>query len=197
VTRVTWIRHGEPSRQALGTHYGQVDVDLSDVGRDQSHAVAERLAATTFDAVWSSDLRRARFVADLLVESRGLVVNIDAALRERHLGVFHGMTYAAADAANPEAARRLRAEGEVYRVPGGENMADLVARVIPVIDAIVAAHRDQSVVIAGHGGPIRAVIGQALGIPLANLNRLRIGYCSVSVVEYRDDGSARVLCING
>jgi broad specificity phosphatase PhoE len=195
MTRITWIRHGEPSQDVLGTHYGQSDVDLSDAGRAQSAALAERLQETTFDAVWSSDLARARCVADLLAAARGLTVQVEPALRERHLGVFQGMTYAEAQAKYPDHATRLRTEGESHRVPEGENIEDLAARVIPAIEAIVKAHEGQCVAIAAHGGPIRAAIGHALDVPFANLARLRVDYCGVSIIEY-SEGRPRVICQN-
>ncbi len=75
-------------------------------------------------------------------------------------------------------------------------MQDLTERVVPVIGAIVAAHPAQRVAIAMHGGPIRALVGHVLGMPLTHLSRLQVGYCSVTAIEYRPERPPRVLQTN-
>ena len=48
-------------------------------------------------------------------------------------------------------------------------MPDLLARVGPAFDGIVAAHRGRAIAIVAHGGPNRALLCRALGLPLARL----------------------------
>jgi broad specificity phosphatase PhoE len=196
MTVVTMIRHGEPIREVVDTHYGDDDVPLSDLGRAQSAAVADRLAAEEFDAIWSSNLARATYLGERLAASRGLTVQIEPALRERGVGILQGMTYAEADAAYPEESRDLRENSASHRVPGGENMTNLAARVLPALTRILAAHEDQGIAIAGHGGSIRVVLGHVLGLPIEHLFRMRLDYCRVSTVEFRADGRMRVLRMN-
>ncbi len=193
---VTMIRHGEPIPDVVGTHYGDVDVALSDRGRSQSAAVVLRLAEEAFDAIWSSNLERAMYLAERLAAPRALTVQIDPALRERAVGVFQGMTYAEADAAYPQESRDMRQNSAGHQLPGGENMNDLAERVLPALSRILPAHQEQHIAIAGHGGPIRIVLGHALGLPIEQLDRIRIDYCRVSTVEFRTDGGMRVIRMN-
>lgn len=196
MTRLILIRHGRPSEDAVGTHYGQTDVDLSDRGRTQSLAVAERFADSELHAIYSSDLRRAAWLADQLAEPRGLSVRRLAALRERSIGVFQGLSYADGEAVHPSEAARMRSEGGMYRPPGGENLSDLADRVLPALAEIVRDHPGQTVAIAGHGGPIRVVLVDALSMPIETAERIRVGYCGVCVIDYALD-TPRVLQING
>jgi len=196
MTRLLLIRHGRPSADAVGTHYGQTDVGLSDRGRAQSVGVADRLADTELHAVYASDLQRACWLAERLAEPRGLVVRRLEALRERSIGVFHGMTYAQGEAAHPEEAARMRSESGMYRPPGGENYQDLARRVLPAVAEIVRDHPGQTVAIAGHGGPMRVLLADALGMALDHVDRLRVDYCGVCVLDYSKD-PPRVRQING
>ncbi len=196
MTLVTMIRHGEPIEDAVGTYYGDDDVALSDRGRDQSDAVVSRLREEAFDAIWSSHLVRAMYVAERLAEPRDLTVQIDPALRERGVGVFQGLTYDEADTVFPDEARDMRQNSAGHRLPGGENMNDLAGRVLPALRRILPADEDQHIAIAGHGGPIRIVLGHALGLPIEQLDRIKIDYCGVSTVEFRTDGEMRVIRMN-
>src|SRR5688572_6225273 len=90
-TTLYLIRHGEPDCQFHNCYYGQMDVPLSDRGMAQSRALAERLASLPFDAIYSSDLQRAGYLADLLAEPRDLPVRRLEVFRERHMGQFQGV----------------------------------------------------------------------------------------------------------
>lgn len=196
MTKLILIRHGRPSADALGTHYGQTDVGLSDRGRAQSVAVAARLADTELHAVYASDLQRACWLADRLAGPRGLAVQRVADLRERSIGVFHGMTYAEGEAAWPVEAARMKSDRGMYRPPDGEDYQDLARRVVPAVAKIVGDHPGQTVAIAGHGGPTRVLLADALGMPLEFVDRLTVDYCGVCVLDYAK-GPPRVRQING
>jgi len=67
--------------------------------------------------------------------------------------------------------------------------------VLPAVADIVAAHPAQTVVVVGHGGPMRVVLGDALVMPLEAVERISIEYCGVCTIDYRQ-GSTRVRQIN-
>ena len=78
---------------------GQLDTDLSDLGREQAVAAAEVLAKRQPLMIVSSDLRRALDTAVALGDRSGQPVNIDTRLRETHLGDWQGLTHLEVDAA--------------------------------------------------------------------------------------------------
>lgn len=190
------IRHGRPDEAWVGTHYGQTDVDLSDRGRAQSLAIVERYADTQLDAIYSSDLLRAHWLADRLAEARGLSVPRLSALRERSIGIFHRMTYAEGQAAFPEEAALMRVAGGMHRPSGGENLPDLAARVLPAMAEIVRSHPGQTVVVVGHGGPMRVVLGDVLEMAIENVERITVDYCGVCILDHAKT-PPRVRQING
>jgi alpha-ribazole phosphatase len=71
--------------------------------------------------------------------------------------------------------------------PGGEPLADLHRRIRDFLDSMCGYNGDGVIAIT-HGGPIRCLIADALGMPLANLIRLRIDYGSLSTLTLDTSG---------
>ena len=91
-TRLLLVRHGESTWNADGRWQGQADPPLSALGEQQAADAAAHVDAV--DAVWSSDLARARRTAEIIAHERGVDVRIDARLRERDAGEWQGYTRA-------------------------------------------------------------------------------------------------------
>ena len=98
VRRLVLLRHGQTEWNAGSRMQGQLDTDLTDLGRDQAAAAAEVLAKRQPVAIVSSDLRRALDTATALGERSGVPVRIDERLRETHLGDWQGLTHIEVDA---------------------------------------------------------------------------------------------------
>src|ERR1700687_3190858 len=111
------LRHGQTDYNAGSRMQGQLDTELSDLGRDQAVAAAEVLAKRQPLVIVSSDLRRALDTAVALGERSGLPVLVDTRLRETHLGDWQGLTHLEVDAAAPGA--RLAWRGNPPWAPHG------------------------------------------------------------------------------
>jgi alpha-ribazole phosphatase len=72
------------------------------------------------------------------------------------------------------------------RFPGGEGLADLRRRVLPALAEIRARHDRQAVAVVVHGGVIRVVLADALGLGDGALFRLDQAEGGVSVVDWLD-----------
>ena len=103
VRRLVMLRHGQTEYNAGSRMQGQLDTELSDLGREQAAAAAEVLAKRQPLTIVSSDLRRALDTAVALGERAGMPVLVDTRLRETHLGDWQGMTHLEVDAAAPGA----------------------------------------------------------------------------------------------
>ena len=89
---------------------GQTDSPLTDLGRRQANAVAQRLSRRTISALYSSDLGRTMDTAKIIASACGHRVTSDPRLREQDFGRFEGMTSDEISQAFPEeyAAHRQR-----------------------------------------------------------------------------------------
>ncbi len=92
------LRHGQTEYNLRSRMQGQLDTELTELGRAQAVAAAEALAKRQPLLIVSSDLRRAYDTAVALAERTGLPVQVDERLRETHLGDWQGMTHAEIDA---------------------------------------------------------------------------------------------------
>jgi alpha-ribazole phosphatase len=184
----TWVylvRHGEVEHAAEGRFFGHTDVALSATGRLQVAALAVQLAPEKLDAVYASDLQRARDSAAPLAGTRGLTPVVVPALREMAMGRWEGLTFREIRDRDPEAVSAWFAKLESFPFPGGESLQDLRARVMPALGEILGRHPGGRVAVVAHGGTNRVILAEALGLPLGNLLRLAQDYAAWSVVEYR------------
>ncbi|HEY5099343.1 MAG TPA: histidine phosphatase family protein, partial [Gaiellaceae bacterium] len=92
MTTLLLVRHGETDWNAERRWQGHADVPLNDRGREQARVLAEQLTGESIDAIYSSDLSRARDTADIVGVRLGVPVVVDADLREIDVGPIEGMT---------------------------------------------------------------------------------------------------------
>jgi alpha-ribazole phosphatase len=189
-TLIYLLRHGEVQGAETRRFIGHLDVALSPRGERQCAAQAERLRGVHLGALFSSDLARARHSAQIIGAPHGLQPAIVPALREMNMGRWDGLTAGEIRAREPDAFADWMTRVGEFPFPEGESVPDLLARVAPAFDAIVAAHTGRAIAIVAHGGPNRALLCRALGLPLARLLALGQDYGGLTVLEGGADGWA-------
>ena len=164
------IRHGRQNSKLCN-----VDVELSGEGREQAHLVGKRLAKYGIEAVYSSNLIRAKETAD-------------ERLREAEFGDLTGLENSVLKERYKDfLAERSKMEKDMA-YPGGENCELVFNRVFEAIDEI--AHKDyENVVVVTHGGAIRALL---TGIVKADYAKWltfgrQLENCSISEIMYDKD----------
>ena len=184
-TRLILIRHGESTWNKERRIQGQLDPPLSDLGTTQARLVARRLASRHVDAMYTSDLQRARQTAAPIAEALGLSATPMSELREIYLGEWEGLH--ADDIAQrfPEAWDEWTREPSWDVVPGGEGAAAFEARVESALHDLFERHAGNDVVIVTHGGVIQVALHHVVGRSSHGLFAFRISNGSMSVVEER------------
>ena len=196
-TRIYLIRHGQVAGFDQPRYNGQTDVALTDYGVEQYHRLKERLADAKISACYTSDLSRCTTGADIIGQSLGLEPVARRELRELNIGVWEGLSWQEIKENWPEGWRDRLADLVNYRVPGGENLLDVAARVMPVINEVVERHHGQEVLVVGHGGVNRIVLLNAIGAPLAGMFNIEQNYGCLNIIDYYEDGRATVKLLNG
>jgi broad specificity phosphatase PhoE len=170
-TTVLLARHGESDWNHSKQWQGFADRPLTDLGREQAAELAQRLSDTELDAVYSSDLQRARDTAEVVARTKGLTVHTTPDLREVDVGSWSGLTRAEAEARYPEQYARWLQGGEGW--DDGETYEQLGERVVRAIRRIAKAHEEERVLVVVHGGTIRAIHAAALGVDIHTYRRIQ------------------------
>lgn len=175
IRRLIMLRHGQTEFNAGSRMQGQLDSQLSELGRAQALAAAEVLGKLQPLLIVSSDLHRAYDTAVRLGERTALPIRVDPRLRETHLGDWQGLTHTEVDAHAPGARLAWR-EDATWAPHGGESRVDVAARSVPLVAELVSGapewgdpqHVDRPVVLVAHGGLIAALSAALLKLPVAN-----------------------------
>lgn len=184
MTRLYIWRHGRTLWNAEKRVQGQTDVELDDRGHEQAKLAAEQLARRSPDAIISSDLRRAAQTAQYLADLTGLAVRYDSRLRERHFGVWQGLTDTELAERYPDEYARWRAGGTGDEV-GLESMAELAERATAAFLDAARMLPGGTTVITAHGGTAKYGMAALLGWP-EGLSRTLGGLANCHWIELRD-----------
>lgn len=183
-TRLILVRHGETEEAARGRCVGRLDVGLSERGRLQADALAHRFRAAGLTAVYASTSRRALDTARPTAETCGLALEPIEELCEVSFGALEGLTFDEVASRFPEVWQDWMERPAAVRFPGGESLADVQARVRRARDSLRTRHAGETVVAFAHGGPIRALLGDALGLSDQDLFGLAVPQGSAVALEW-------------
>ena len=156
-----FLRHGESIGNAESRWQGQSDYALTERGRAQAHALAERWKSerVKFDLVIASPLIRAKETAEIIASALGANLEIDSLLLERNIGEMEGLT---AD----EVRRRPQPPYVTpYDPIGGEGEGDwaLFLRAGQALHDLVR-RSPGSYLIVSHGGLLNQLMNAIIGI---------------------------------
>jgi len=173
VTTILLARHGETDWNLQRRVQGHSDTPLNETGRAQAVALAETLAGAELDAIYASDLGRARETAQVVAERFALPVRVLPELRERNFGTWEGLTDTEILERFPEAKSGSWGDAETKE--------EMAARVIGALRRIAEAHPGGRVLVVTHGGPVRSLLVES-GLD----GRGPIGNCALYEVRLRD-----------
>ncbi|WP_029000640.1 histidine phosphatase family protein [Azohydromonas australica] len=168
-----WIvRHGQSAGNVARDHAEaaglplidiaerDVDVPLSDLGRQQAQALGDWFGALPAEerpnVVLCSPYVRTRQTAQLVLEAAGIEcedVNwvVDERLREKEFGLLDRLTRHGIQLKYPELSEQRRHVGKFYfRPPGGESWCDVILRLRSLLETVVREYRGERVLIVAH-----------------------------------------------
>lgn len=170
MTEIWFIRHGETDWNRQRRLQGWQDIPLNEAGRQQAAQLAARMrdeaVQTRFDALYSSDLQRARDTAQPVAEQLDLRIRTEPGIRERGFGVLEGLDLEHIDTLAPAAAASWKSRDPLRPLDGGETLGQFQSRVISTVDDIAARHGGERIMLFTHGGVLDIVWRPASGVPL-------------------------------
>ena len=184
-TQVIIVRHGETLWNIKGIRQGHLDSPLTESGKAQAKALGARLKREKFSALYSSDLGRAVETAQRITALTGHEIVTDLKLRERHLGIFQGLTADEMKQRYPEEYRLNRSLSPNYVIPGGESIVQQVARNIAYLNEIAEKHRGETIVVVTHGGVLSGLFRHTFSIPFGAPRRFEFVNAGLNTFVYQ------------
>lgn len=168
------LRHGQSQWNLENRFTGWRDVDLTPQGEAEAVNAGRLIKDIHLDRVYTSTLIRARRTAQLaLAEAEAAGADVGDVkdgdgwkliehddLRERDYGDLVGLNKAETAEKYGEEQVHLWRRGYEIKPPGGESLADVVARVRPYFETEIWPHvvAGENVLVAAHGNSLRAVL---------------------------------------
>lgn len=182
------VRHGESQFNVEGIMQGHVDSLLTERGEEQARQTGERLRHINFDAVFSSDLLRAKRTAEIIRLERKLAVKTTQALREQHYGSYEGKKIRKFEEELREIIAKYESladhERKHFRLAEGfETDAETASRFITFLREVAVAYTGKIVLIVSHGDAIRNFLIHAGCATYDQLPDGSIENCGYAVVQ--------------
>ena len=191
-TRLVLVRHGVTAHTGPLLSGRMPGIDLSEKGIEQAKAAAERIALLPVSSVYASPIERTTQTASYIASRLGLEVQPLPGVIEADYGDWTGGKIV--DLAKTDEWKVVQAAPSRAVFPGGESLRAMQSRMVDALDAVVAAHPHETVVVVSHADPIKSAIAHYTGMHLDLFQRLHVSPASVTVFDFHAYGALLVKC---
>ena len=178
---IVLVRHGETAANRARLALGRADPPLTDFGRTQAQALADRFSGSDIERVVSSPLQRAMETATAIATALGCRVEVDDRLIEMSYGTWDERSFG--DLPTEDLARWRRDAS--FAPPGGESLIDVAERVGPWCESLIGG---PTVIAVSHVSPIKAAALWAMDADPLLAWRMHLDVASVTRVGFPPSG---------
>lgn len=183
IQRILLVRAGRTRLSAERRFGGRADPPLDDRGRWEADALAQRLARDWRPGlVLASAAWRATDTARAIAAWSRCTWEAWPGLADLDVGDWEGLTSNEARGRDPAVFGRWFTAPAAVAFPGGERLLQLRIRARALLDALAMKARTEVVAVVGHDSINRAILLEALGLPLSHYHRLRQDTCCLNVI---------------
>lgn len=176
------IRHGQVESLYKGKLVGSTNAELSPAGLEQAGSLHSFLARKSPDIAYSSPMKRCMDSAGAAMSGLNLELKVEELLSEVDFGDWEGLSFEELSKKDPEKAASWIVSDPDFVFPGGESLAGFLERVKAAAEMLRAEPGD-TVAVFTHGGIIRFMLCQLLGLDIAKHAIFEVGYSSAFVLK--------------
>lgn len=191
-TKLVLVRHAVTEQTGPMLTGRAPGVDLSEDGRSQAKALGERLGEVPVAAVYASPIERTTQTAEAIAAHHSFPVQALPGVIEADYGEWTGGKLS--ELAKTDLWKTVQRAPSRARFPNGESLGEMQSRMVTALEAVVADHPGEVVVVVSHADPIKAAIAHYTGLHLDLFQRLVVAPASVTVFELSAYGAALLKC---
>lgn len=188
MTTLILLRHGETEGNVQQVWHGALDAPLTPRGQQQVVATLQYISdfhrRTPIDQLYVSPLPRALRTAEPIAQALGMAVKIEPGLREFDLGDWEGRTFV--ELRDVERLWARWRQDPAFAPPKGESPRSFHARVLRILQQLVALHPTQTVLAVTHGGVICNALATWLGTGADDWRNWEPHNCAITILQLTD-----------
>lgn len=179
--RVTLVRHAEVDERYKNRYNGHNDIGLSKTGEIQAKELAQKLNQVEFDAVFCSDLRRAKETLKYSIHAKDAFFS--DRLREKSWGKHEGLSF-----------DEIIAKGEIEYINflqwiealDGEPYKEYIKRVEEFFLFFLPSLNKENILVVTHAGVIRVLMSIVKKITLEEAFGISVENGSFMVFDFKE-----------
>ena len=190
------VRHGETIWNRQQRMQGcSNDIELSDSGRVQAEALAERLKDINIDRIFSSSLSRANQTAKMIAKQHNIEVEICSEFKEINFGKWEGMYLTEIMEQYPELLKVWKVTPHLAVVPEAETIAELQKKSMTKLRQLLEDNKDKDIMVVSHGISNKLMILAMMNMQLSDLHRIRQDNTALNIFDY-NNGLFDIITLN-
>ncbi|MDR2340432.1 MAG: histidine phosphatase family protein [Deltaproteobacteria bacterium] len=195
--RLYLLRHGQTIDFERHLFNGWRDVGLTELGKRQLDDAARVLGRIPLDAVYSSDLGRARYGGEKVAAGAGLTLGLIKDFREMSFGKCEGLNFQELAKLYPELAEGILCPqtGKVS-FPEGEDDRGFQARIAGAVTGLLEKHPEGRVCLVSHAGVGRAVLAHFMGLSSSSMWAIHQDFAGLHVLDVYQGGTYIIRALN-
>jgi 2,3-bisphosphoglycerate-dependent phosphoglycerate mutase len=161
--QLTLIRHGQSTYNLENRFTGDVDVPLTQLGREEALQAGKKIKDYHYDFAYTSVLERAEETLQIILQEIGqtiIPIKKNKALNERRYGNLQGLNKAETAVKFGDAQVLIWRRSYDVRPPGGESLEDTFNRTVPYYKWEIEPNllEGKNILVVAHGNSLRALV---------------------------------------
>jgi broad specificity phosphatase PhoE len=186
MAKLILARHGETVWNVEKIYRGRTDVNLDEVGIKQAELLGKYLSKWELEAIYSSPLRRALDMANIIARYQKIGVHIAEGLIDFDYGEWQSLPEQEAKRLYPTLHNEWHNNPHKVRMPGGESLEDVRRRAIEVVNDVLSKYQG-SVLLVSHRVAIKVLICSLLGLDNSHFWNIKQDVGGITIFNYVDE----------
>jgi broad specificity phosphatase PhoE len=185
MAKLILARHGETVWNVEKIYRGRTDVNLDEVGIKQAELLGKYLSNWELEAVYSSPLRRALDMANIIDRYQKIGVHIAEGLIDFDYGEWQSLPEQEVKRLYPALHNEWHSNPHKVKMPGGESLEDVRRRAIKVVNDVFSKYQG-SVVLVAHRVVNKVLICSLLGLDNSYFWNIKQDVGGITIFNYED-----------